>query len=383
MKKVAEIFLLDWKRIFKSKAATLLMLALLIIPSLYCWFNVWALWDPYSKTGDLQVAVYSADKPTTFQNQKVAIGAQLVTELHKNKKMGWRFVQSKQAVQDGVRSGKYYAGIYVPKNFSGDLMSFVEGKIQKPKLTYYVNEKINAVAPKLTGTGASTLQSTIGGEFQETVASTLMKTMNKAGVDLDDNLPMLRRMASLVLDTKANLPELDKYVAQAKQLQADMPAIKAKLNQANELAAYMPEVNRLAQKIVAVNGYMPQVASAGQLATTVAGKIPEIKQAGTQLATVNGDFNTISNTLNSAITTANGALTVLTNVNRALPAVSATAKDAQGVVQTTKNEIIPQIDQALPAVRTAVVSGVAMLTNLNTTISSDMTQLASDLDKVQ
>ncbi|KRM56110.1 YhgE/Pip domain-containing protein [Lacticaseibacillus sharpeae] len=379
MKKVFELFLLDWKRIFKSKAATLLMLALLIIPSLYCWFNVWALWDPYSNTADLQVAVYSADKPVTFQKQQVAIGDQLVDQLHKNKKLGWRFVDSKAAVADGVRSGKYYAGIYVPKNFSGDLMSFVEGKIQKPELTYYVNEKINAVAPKLTGTGASTLQATIGTEFQETVAGTLMKAMNKAGVDLDANLPMMRRMASLLLDTNKNLPELDKYVAQAKQLQTDMPAIKAKLKEANAMTAYLPEVNKLAKKIVAVNGYLPQVESAGALATSVAGKIPEIKRAGTQLQTVNNDFDTISGTLDSAITTATGALTVLDKVDSALPAITRAGKDAQGAVATAKDDIIPQIDKALPAVNTAAVSGLALLTSLNGTLTTKMTNISSDL----
>jgi putative membrane protein len=383
MKKVGELFLLDWKRIFKSRAATLLMLALLIIPSLYCWFNVWALWDPYSNTSDLQVAVYSADKAATFQKQKVDIGNQLVAQLHKNKKLGWRFVDSKAAVEAGVRSGKYYAGIYVPRNFSGDLLSFVEGKIQKPQLTYYVNEKINAVAPKLTGTGASTLQSTIGSEFQETVAGTMMKAMNKAGVDLDSNLPMMRRMASLLLDTKKNLPELDKYVAQAKQLQRDMPTIKAKLAQANAVTAYLPEVNRLAQKVVAVNGYMPQVASAGQLATTVAGKIPEIKRAGSQLQTVNNDFGTIANTLDSAITTANGALGVLTKVDAALPAITATAKDAQGAVATTKDEIIPQITKMLPAVKTAAVSGVTMVTNLSGTMTTKLTELSNQLTTLQ
>lgn len=383
MRKAAEIFLLDWKRIFKSKAATLLMMALLIIPSLYCWFNVWALWDPYSNTSDLQVAVYSADEPTKFRDQKIDIGGQLIAQLHKNHKLGWTFVDSKQAVADGVRSGKYYAGIYVPKQFSKDLMSFVDGKVQKPELTYYVNEKINAVAPKLTGTGASTLQATIGSEFQETVGKTVMSAMNKAGVDLDENLPMLRRMASLLLDTKNNLPELDRYVAQAKQLQKDMPSIEAKLKQANELAEYMPTVNQMAQKLVKANDYLPEVEQAGALATTVAGKIPEIRQAGTQLATVNGDFDTIASTLDSAIDTASGALTVLTKVQKDLPAINSVAKDAQGVVATTKDEIIPQIDKALPAIKTAADSGLAVLVHTNTTVSQALTNLNTQLSTLQ
>lgn len=158
MRNIGKLVALDWKRIFKSPLAFLLIAALVVIPSLYCWFNVWALWDPYSNTQDLKVAVYSADQPATFRNQKVAVGDELTDQLKDNKQLGWRFVDSKQAVQKGVRSGKYYAGVVVPKHFSKDLLSFVDGKIHKPKLDYYVNEKINAVAPKITSTGATTLQ---------------------------------------------------------------------------------------------------------------------------------------------------------------------------------------------------------------------------------
>ena len=137
MRNIGKLVALDWKRIFKSPLAFLLIAALVVIPSLYCWFNVWALWDPYSNTQDLKVAVYSADQPATFRNQKVAVGDELMDQLKDNKQLGWRFVDSKQAVQKGVRSGKYYAGVVVPKNFSKDLLSFVDGKIHKPKLDYY------------------------------------------------------------------------------------------------------------------------------------------------------------------------------------------------------------------------------------------------------
>ncbi|HAJ54064.1 MAG TPA: phage infection protein, partial [Lactobacillus sp.] len=174
MRNIGKLVALDWKRIVKSPFAFLLIAALVIIPSLYCWFNVWALWDPYSNTQDLTVAVYSADQPATFRDQKIAVGDELMDQLKHNKQLGWRFVDSKKAVQEGVKSGKYYAGVVVPKHFSTDLLSFVDGKIHKSKLDYYVNEKINAIAPKITSTGASTLQNTISDEFVATVAKTLV-----------------------------------------------------------------------------------------------------------------------------------------------------------------------------------------------------------------
>ena len=118
MKKTFELFRLDWRRILKSPIAFLLILALIIIPSLYAWFNIWALWDPYSKTQDLKVAVYSADQSVTVAKKKVAIGDELIDQLKKNDKLGWQFTSSKKQLDEGVITGKYYGGSYVPKNFN-------------------------------------------------------------------------------------------------------------------------------------------------------------------------------------------------------------------------------------------------------------------------
>ena len=83
IKNTLRLYLLDWKRIFKNPIATLLIIAIMIIPSLYAWFNIKALWDPYGNTGELPIAVYSADKPAEFQGKEVAIGEQVIESLHK------------------------------------------------------------------------------------------------------------------------------------------------------------------------------------------------------------------------------------------------------------------------------------------------------------
>src|SRR5690606_35775777 len=48
---------------------------------------------------------------------------------------------------------------------------------------YYVNEKANAIAPKITGVGASTLDSQVNATFVSTVAETVAEDLEKAGVD--------------------------------------------------------------------------------------------------------------------------------------------------------------------------------------------------------
>ncbi|MFD1486076.1 YhgE/Pip family protein [Lacticaseibacillus baoqingensis] len=379
MKNIGKLFVLDWRRLIKSPPAFLLVLALVVIPSLYCWFNVWALWDPYSNTQDLTVAVYSADEPTTFNHQKIAIGSELITQLHDNKKLGWRFVNSKKAVTQGVQSGKYYAGIVVPKDFSQDLMTIVDGKVKKPKLDYYVNEKINAIAPKITSSGASTLQSTISDQFVDTVAKTLMTEFNKAGVKLDDNLPMIRRFASLVTKTNDQLPTIESYLTEVETVRSQLPSIKQKLAAANQMAAYLPTVNTMAQKLVKANDYLPMVASAGQLAEQVQGKLPEVQQAGQQLSTVNANFSQLETGVSQAITVTKQGLNVIAGVDGTLPSLTAFGQQAQGAIATTKDQVLPQVETGLTVVQNATDAGLALIQTGNTKLSQDLTNLNAQL----
>ncbi|MFD1398034.1 YhgE/Pip family protein [Lacticaseibacillus suilingensis] len=379
MKNIGRLFVLDWRRILKSPFAFLLILALVVIPSLYCWFNVWALWDPYSNTHDLKVAVYSADQPTTFQSQKVAIGDELITELKHNDKLGWQFVDSKQTAVEGVKSGKYYASIVVPKTFSRDLMSFVQGKIKKPQLDYYVNQKINAIAPKITDTGANTLQSTISKQFVTTVASTLGKVFNQAGVKLDENLPMIKRFTSLVTSTDAQLPTIEKYLNEVDTLQAKMPTLKAKLQTANEMATYLPEVNAMTQKLVASQRFLPAIDEAGQLATQVKGKLPEVKNAGAQLNTVVVNFDQLESAVTKSLTITSQGINVINSVDGTLPALTAFGQHAQAAVATTKDEVLPKIKQALTLIQNATDAGLTLIQAANTSLAADLANLKTQL----
>ena len=55
----------------------------MILPSLYAWFNIKALWDPYGNTSELPIAVYSADKGAEFQDKHIDIGDEVIDTLHK------------------------------------------------------------------------------------------------------------------------------------------------------------------------------------------------------------------------------------------------------------------------------------------------------------
>lgn len=188
MHTVFAIFLRDVKRILRNPVALVVTMGVAIIPSLYAWCNILANWDPYANTGNIQVAVATEDEGTTSTLVgHLNAGQQTVTQLKSNHQLGWRFV-SKQHAVDGVKAGKYYAAIVLPKDFSSSLIGTVTGEKNQPSITYYINEKMNAIAPKITDTGATTIDEQINATFVSSVADAVAKQVKAAAGNTTDSL---------------------------------------------------------------------------------------------------------------------------------------------------------------------------------------------------
>ncbi|MFV0560229.1 MAG: YhgE/Pip family protein [Enterococcus sp.] len=379
IKNTLKLYALDWKRIFKNPIATFLVIALMIIPSLYAWFNIKALWDPYGNTGELPIAVYSADEGTTFQDETISIGDEVIDNLHENKQLGWVFVHSKKSLEEGVRSGKYYAGIYLPKDFSKDLVSFTTGEITKPDIEYTVNEKINAIAPKITEKGATSIQSQISEEFTKTASSTLLKVFNEIGYDIDSNLVSINKVKNMILETDEDLDTIDGYTKEILELQQQLPDIKEKLNKANEFVDYVPEVDELGTKVVALNDKMPEISEQAKIILELQDKIPEIQSAGKQIASIDSDFSKIEETMDDGINEAKQGLEIIKQVQTALPDVQKLGEQAEDLADTTQSGA-EQLQKAVPNITDSVSVTLQSISQVATTTSSMIDTVSQALD---
>lgn len=177
MKQIWAIFLRDIKNIGKNPVAVIVALGIMILPSLYAWFNIAANWDPYGNTKGLRVAVASLDQGTRIEqlDTTVNIGDMIISNLHENDQIGWQFVDEEQAVE-GVKAGRYYACVIIPEDFSEKTASIFTSNVQKPTLQYYVNEKKNAIATKITDKGVSTIQQ----QVNESLISASSEALGKA-----------------------------------------------------------------------------------------------------------------------------------------------------------------------------------------------------------
>lgn len=156
----------------------IVIMGITVIPTLYAWFNIAASWDPYGNTGNLKVAVASNDEGYKGELLPVNLnlGDDVISELQGNKQLNWVFTDAKDA-KKGVQSGKYYAAIVIPEDFSKDMMSLFTSDVVHPDITYYINEKENAIAPKVTQKGASSVQHQVNETFITTVSKTTLEAL--------------------------------------------------------------------------------------------------------------------------------------------------------------------------------------------------------------
>ena len=177
MKNIFLIFRSDIRMIYRNIIAFVVIIGITILPALYSWFNIASNWDPYSATSGISFAVCNKDKGYSYKSIEINAGKQIADGLKSNDKMGWTFVDEKEAI-DGVDSGKYYAAVVIPEKFSENLCSITTGEFEQSVLDYYVNEKKNAIAPKITNSGMNTIENEVKSAYVNTVTNVLATMLN-------------------------------------------------------------------------------------------------------------------------------------------------------------------------------------------------------------
>lgn len=177
MRNIIAILRRDLSRIRGSVVALIVAVGLVIVPTLYAWFNIAGSWDPYGNTGNLKVAVANSDNGymSDLIPVRVNIGDTVVSALRENDQLDWRFVSESDAVE-GVRSGEYYAAVVIPENFSSRMMTVFSSEAEHAEIVYYENQKANAIAPRVTDKAASTVRQQIDETFAKTISDVGLAT---------------------------------------------------------------------------------------------------------------------------------------------------------------------------------------------------------------
>lgn len=269
MNNIFKIYKDDIKKIFTNYAALIVFIALSILPSLYAWFNIKASWDPYGKeaTSQIKIGVVNKDKGAELKGEFKNIGNQIIDQLKENDVMGWQFVSEKEAVK-AVEEGSYYAMITIPEEFSEDILSLITDDIKKGKIIYTVNEKVNAIAPKITVKGATAVQENVNKTVIETVSDIVLSTAKDLGIEVEGQLPKLDNLYDKLVEIQSKFKDLyettdlaydgvNKVADLITNLQNDIPLITDTLNSTKGLATNL--IDFISKSQTEINNIAPTI----------------------------------------------------------------------------------------------------------------------------
>lgn len=360
MRKAFQIFKRDLRRLLKNPVAVIVTLGVAVIPSLYAWLNILANWDPYENTSTVPIAVVINDEGAEVGDMgQINAGDMIREQLEENTQLGWTFLDSEDEAVEGVRSGRYYAAFVVPSDFTASLGDIVDGDVSPAHISYYVNEKANAVAPKVTDTGSTTLDNEITDQFLEvagkTVTEKLQDAMGGAAAkadetrdtvvaDLRDVSGTLAGLADGLDGAQGTLVDARATVAQARTTLQDLSGSATRVS-----ASLTDALDELSDTRVKATSLAAQLSGAlGSGASSLSGISADANHA---IGQVTGDIGWAQGKLDGAISQAGHVSddtlgSLATSLGRVYNKVSTLPDDTPG-----KTDALAALDDAIAQVR--------------------------------
>lgn len=200
----------DAEHVFANVISLVVCVGMVVVPSFYAWFNIAGSWDPYGNTGNLKVAVANSDAGYTGEliPMSLNMGERMTSSLLESTSIGYTMTSEDEAIE-GVQSGKYYAAIVFPEDFTTDMMSVLSSSATKPKVLFYQNEKANAIAQIVTNKASTAVQQDIDESFASSVTSVGAGVLEDLTNYLDDDqlAEFTGKLNSAVTDAQKGLQE--------------------------------------------------------------------------------------------------------------------------------------------------------------------------------
>lgn len=327
----------------------------MLLPSAYAWFNIKSMWDPYGNTSGIKVAVASDDQGAIVQltNNKMNVGKETMKNLKKNRKLGWVFVSSDEAIR-GVKHGDYYAYLIIPKDFSKKIISILEENPTKAEIEYGVNEKINAVAPKIAATGASGVTAQISEAFTRTVGEAIFSAFYKAGVELEKDMPSILSVENQIFELEKALPQIEEMGRKAIELEGKLPEIHEKGQQIIALEDRIPEIDQAGASILKVESSLPTIKTAGDNILALQEKVTDIQRTTAIINEVMSNLTAIESQVKQAIDSVNAVNQQDPSANQEqLNQLYNELVKIHGTIQDTRARLQQNVDIVIGGINTA------------------------------
>ncbi|MGV9824991.1 MULTISPECIES: YhgE/Pip family protein [unclassified Gordonia (in: high G+C Gram-positive bacteria)] len=153
----------DFKRYYRGRMPRLALIVIILMPLMYGALYLWAFWNPFNAVDKLPVALVNADVGATVQGQPLKAGEQVAQGLIDSKQLDLHLVSEEQAAE-GVRDGKYYFSITLPKDFSEAVASPTGDNPRSAPLIFTYNDANNYLSTVMGQDAALQIVNTVGAQ---------------------------------------------------------------------------------------------------------------------------------------------------------------------------------------------------------------------------
>lgn len=368
---VLKVLKRDFTRLIKVPAALIVVVVLLVLPSLYAWFNVAGFWNPYDNTGNMRVCVVNEDQGAYSDlTGMLNMGEEIVSELSNNDQLGWTFTDRDSALEE-VRSGKAYAAFIIPNDFSADTLTLFGADFHQPSLQYYVNEKAGGISTKVTDSGATSLDQTINDSFVSTVSETIARVFDEKIQTTDSDISSLKTGIDSQLSSIQTALQDSKSSIQNLQSIATDSADKASAAK-DELQTTKSTVSDLKQSLNDTSQLLSSLqGSLGPFTLQLMSGLDESSVLASEAASnVNGSIGSVS----GAISNAQGSVSSAVEQGSALVNLN-----------TSLIESLQSVADSLPegSEKDALNSSIAALESQNQSLSSAISGINSSYSSIE
>ncbi len=175
----------ELKSLLHNKLLLAVLVAIILIPSIYSGLFLSSMWDPYGDIEYLPVAVVNKDKAVTYNDEELAVGETLADSLRENDSMAFNVVDEKTA-QRGLENGTYYMVITIPENFSANAATVMDDEPQQMVLEFATNPGINYISMKLSESAMKEIKENIMEEVTRTYTEAVFDSLTDIGDGFDE-----------------------------------------------------------------------------------------------------------------------------------------------------------------------------------------------------
>lgn len=375
MNMIKKIFLTDLKHLCSSFFVLVIAGGVAIIPALYAWMNIYSNWDPYGNTGNIKMAIVSNDEgyrddTGEFHNT----GSQVLESMKDNTAINWQFPKTEKEAIDGVKDGKYYGALVIPKGFTNSMYNVFLENVDRPSITFYQNQKMNPVANKITDTVVEKVQTNINNQFIGVLTETVFQDANHISEDLKKDGgfdEIMGHMTEVRDEMKQYQVMINKIVSSNAALtkaidSADSEVSQIGKNAENTAKALDHSANNISKTELTIDSYTNNVNASLNTVQTTLGNMAAVMDS----AVLSGDVKQMTD---AAATSALDAQTVYEN----LSALEQTIIAAAGGSFPDAEEQMKAIKEQAAAVEKSLVTIATQYASAKTAAAAKQAEAAA------